>query len=54
MLGISVEELVFAFSIGFLWSTVYEQKLTREIRHSIHGETSPVDSASLRGRVSVA
>ncbi len=49
-----MEELAFVFSVGFLWSTVYEQKLTREIRHSIHGETSSVDSASLRGRVSVA
>lgn len=49
VLGIPVEELAFAFSLGFLWSSAYEhlkwQKLTREIRHC---ETSPVASASLR------
>jgi hypothetical protein len=57
VLGIPVEELAFAFSLGFLWSSAYEhlkwQKLTREIRHSVQGETSLVDSASLRRRVSV-
>jgi hypothetical protein len=57
VLGIPVEELAFAFSLGFLWSSVYEhlkwQKLTREIQHSVHGETSLADSTSLRRRVSV-
>lgn len=57
VLGIPVEELVFAFTIGFLWSSVYEhvkwQHLTREIRHSVHSETLSVGSASLGQRASL-
>jgi lycopene cyclase-like protein len=40
VLGIPVEELAFALSLGFFWSSVYEhlkwQKLTREDRRSEH------------------
>lgn len=48
--GIPVEELAFAFSLGFLWSSVYEhlkwQKLTREVRRSEHHGYSPTPQAS--------
>jgi hypothetical protein len=58
VLGIPVEELAFAFSLGFLWSSVYEhlkwQKLTREIGHSVHSEISSDDSARLRRCVSLS
>ena len=52
VLGIPVEELAFAFSLGFLWSSVYEhlkwQKLTREARrseHRGHSQRTPQASA---------